>query len=108
MNTGGRSPVAAEARNSPVRALPPARLILLSVLGVLLLAALTLVGVATWCVTMNGVLMRDLLKGRWRPPPKEEGWRQCTVEGQMDEARFERFFGDLSDYTPTYERHPDR
>jgi len=88
---------AGDACERPANELPLDTILLLVGLGVFTWV-LGLVGLLAYCVVVRGVLLHELLRGRWKRVTKEEGWRHCEVEGMADGARFERFFGDLNDF----------
>lgn len=89
---------AGDACDRPAASEQTKRMLMLLV-GVGLLGGIAvLAGVLAFCVLVRGVQLRELLRGRWRRITKEEGWRECEVEGQIEGARFERFFGDLNDF----------
>ena len=58
--------------------------------GIVLVVALAMALLLAWCVRVQGLRPRDVLKGNYHVR-KEEGWRREVVEGQNPKARFERF-----------------
>jgi len=71
---------------------------IVSVIAVVMMCGgLSLAAVLAWCARVRGLQPRDVLRGHWHIR-KEEGWRPSVVEGQMREARFERFFENMREH----------
>jgi len=88
---------AGDACERPSNRIPLGTLLLLIGLSMSFLM-LGIGGTLAYCVLVRGLLLRELLRGRWKRITKEDGWRRCDADGQIEGARFERYFGDITDF----------